>query len=64
MFKVFTLFFKVFDQTFFKKFVGFKGNALNRFPQKAEYPYGHGSLRQSLSRSPQRAEFFSRFFVA
>ena len=30
---------KVFDQPFFKKVVGFQGNALNRVPQNAKFPY-------------------------
>ena len=38
----FSTFFKVFDQTFFKKFVGSKGKALSRSPQRAELPCGVG----------------------
>ena len=54
---------KVFDQPFFKKVAGFQGSALNRRPQTAKYPYGHGSLRWNLSRSPQRAEFLFHAFL-
>ena len=50
------LFLKVFDQTFFKKFVSSKGNALKGSPQRAEYPCGQGSLRWNLRRRPQTAK--------
>ena len=40
-----------------KKLVGSKGNALSRSPQRAEHPCGQGSLRWSLSRRPQTAEY-------
>ena len=62
MFRLLHFFLKFLIKLFPKKFAGSQDCVLSRRPHTAEHPCGQGSLRQSLSRSPQRAELFSRFF--